>query len=364
MKPMTPKAKTVIIVGVIVLLTAGAAIVTIEKTLTKPEAYVKIMGKGQIEFFNNFNKSQVIETANMTIWTDGKSYRISIVSKGDETLTNDAVDMQAEYGSDGIDTFVLSDQFSPLHSTHKGFGGFAHAGRFPRSNTAPYFTPLVVPAVWLAYCSSDYFNISSNQTGLKVGNLLSMVWPDCVTNLVAYWTNSTLPHNITGWSRNWILLPRTSLIQPKVATELKQYPGGFKAWKFTADNLVIFENRQLPQQITLETFLPKSQDIVTNGDDVIQLRKATFVADSITVGKGPFDPLPAVTVPDLQVMDSRFTDIAANFLITSHATPQGWPIRGSKAFKQAEADAEKLAVNNHSLVQSELQKQTQAIIPP
>ena len=356
------KAKTAIVAGVGILLTAGTATIAI-KEMAPPAPFIRIVGKGQIELYNYFNKARVIETANMTIWTDGKSYRISVVSKGDGTLTNDADDMQAQYGSDGIDTFMLSDQTSFFHRTREGFGGFAYAGRFPNSRGAPKYIPLVVQAAWLAYCSSDYFNISGNQTGLKLGNELSLIWPDYVTNLVVYWPNSTVPQNITGWSRNWTLLPRTNSLQPKVAIELKQYPEGFKAWKFTVNDPIIVGNKQLPRQITLETCFPKWQATITNGDDVIPLRKATFVADSITVGSGTFDPLPPVTVPDLQVEDSRFRDIAGNYMVVSHATPKGWPTRGSKGFKQAAAEADKLATANPDLIQSQLDDE-QTIIPP
>jgi hypothetical protein len=66
----------------------------------------------------------------------------------------------------------------------------------------------------------------------------------------------------------------------------------------------------------------------------------------------------------LQIEDWRFKNIAGNFIIGSHAAPQGWPVRGSKAFKQAVAEANKLAAGeNHTLIQSELKKEAQ-IIPP
>ncbi len=161
--------KTPIVAGATALLMAGAATVSIDKFLTKSGPFVQIKGKGQIELYNSYyNKSRIVETANMTICSDGKSYRISIVSEGDGTLTNNADDMQAQYSSDGTDTFVLSDQVSPLHRTHEGFSGFAYVGRFPNETIFPQYTPLVVQAAWLAYCSDNYFNISSNQTGLKI----------------------------------------------------------------------------------------------------------------------------------------------------------------------------------------------------
>jgi hypothetical protein len=304
----------------------------------------------------------VVETGDLVILTDGKSYRISIVSEGHSGLTNDAYDLTADYGCDGIDTFVLSDQFSYFHRTHEGFGGFAYSGRLPAHEVD--VAPSVVQAAWLAYCSSDYFNISSNQTGLKLGTEFSMVWPDYVTNLVTYWPDSTLPQMITGWSRNWVIAPRTNSLQPRKAIELKQYPDGFKAWKFAASDPVVVGEMRVPRQVTLETFIPnKPPDTATTGDETEPLRKATFIAESITAGQGRFYPLPPVTVPDLQVMDWRFRDIAGNYVIESHATPKGWPTRGSKAFNQAAAKASQLAAGNRARIQSDLKK-AQAVTPP
>jgi hypothetical protein len=243
-------------------------------------------------------------------------------------------------------------------------GGFAYPGRLPVSDNVPE----VVKAAWLAYCSKDYFNDSSNQTGLKLFRQFSMVWPDFITNQVTYWPDSTLPQSITGWSRNWIVGDRTDSNQPKQAEELKQYPNGFKAWKFTVSDPVTVGNIQVPRQITYETYFPKFPDPPNTelaGDDTILLRKATFTVDSVEVGKGRFDPLPPVPVPDLQVEDNRFKDLVGNFIIGSHATSKGWPTRGSTAFKQASAEADKLAKGeNRAIIQADLKKEAQIIPPP
>jgi hypothetical protein len=173
-----------------------------------------------------------------------------------------------------------------------------------------------------------------------------------------------LPQSITGWSRNWIIGDRTNSNQPKQAVELEQYPNGFKAWQFTASDSIMVGSICVPRQVTLETFFPKPPNTATTGDDTELLRKATFIVDSVEIGKGRFNPLPPVTVPDLQVMDERFHDIAGNFVIGSHATPQGWPVRGSKGFKQAAAEANKIASVNRTLIQSELKKEMEIIPPP
>ena len=378
--------KTAIVVGVGILLAAGSAI-TVEKIILSPAPFVRIVGKAQVvlyttllsnpsgklstndekqvELYNQQRKtiSRVVETAQMIILTDGKRYRISIISQGGGTLTNDAYDIKAEYGSDGVDTFVLSDQFTLFHRTREGMGGCAYPGRFP--NGGANVVPPAVQAVWLAYCSSDFFNLSSNQTGLNFGNRLStMIWPDFVTNQVVYWPDSTLPQNITGWSRNWVILPRTNSLQAIQAVELKQYPDGFKAWKFTASDPVAVGNMRVPRQFTRESFFPKPPNTATTGDETEPLQKVTFIADSIELGKGRFDPLPSVSVPDLQVLDSRFEDIAASFVVASHATPKGWPVRGSEGFKQAVAEAVKLASGNPTFVKSELKKREVVVIPP
>jgi RNA polymerase sigma factor (sigma-70 family) len=355
------KAKTAIVVGAIVLLAAGTTTITVEKIIAPAAPFIRIEGKGQIELYDYYGKPRVVETGNLVILTDGKSYRMSIVSEGDGILTNNVYDMNADYGCDGIDTFMLSDQLSLFHRTHDGFGGFAYSGRFPNNEFIP---PSVVDAAWLAYCSKHYFNTPNHQTGFRLFGDFSMVWPDFITNQVTYWPDSTLPQSITGWSRNWIIGDRTNSNQPKQAMELKQYPNGFKAWKFTASDPVVVENIRVPRQITLETFFPKLSNTATMGDDTEPMRKATFIVNSIEVGKGRFDPLPPVTVPDLQVMDVRFEDIVGNFVIASHATPNGWPVRGSKGFKQAATEARKLMAKNHALIQSELKKEAQIIPPP
>jgi hypothetical protein len=248
-----------------------------------------------------------------------------------------------------------------LNPTPGILNGFAHAGRVPADE---HSTLSIVDPAWMAYCSSDFFNNSNHQTGLAIGQIFSsMIWPDYVTNLVTYWPNSTLPQSITGWSRNWVIEQRTNSLQPTKAFELKQYPHGFKTWKFTASDPITVGSIRVPRQLTLETFFPKPPDTATTGDDTMPLRKATFTMDSVEIGHGKFEPLPPVNVPDLQIYDHRFEDIAGNFVIASHATPKGWPVRGSKAFEQAAADARRLGAENHTMIEAEL-KTERTVNPP
>jgi len=219
-------------------------------------------------------------------------------------------------------------------------------------------------AVWLGYCSKDYFNRPSNQTGLQLATgTLSDAKNDFTTNLATCWPNSTLPQSVTGWSRNWWILNRTNSDQPIKVVKLSQYPNGYKRWQFTASDPVQVGGLSVPQQLTLEAFFPKPPGEPTNGDDTLPLRRVTFTADSIKVISGGFNPFPAVPVPDLEVMDERFQDVASPYVITSHATPKGWPVRGSDAFKKAAAHAADLAAQNPALIAAQKAK-TVVIVPP
>jgi RNA polymerase sigma factor (sigma-70 family) len=332
------KVKTTIVISLSIILVSGTAAITAKRIFAPSTPFLRITGKGQVELYTK--PPRIIANADFTILTDGKSYRISIVSKGEGKFENDAYDIQAEYASDGVDLFVLSDQISPFHRTHEGRGGFAYPGRVLGNGN---FVPLVAQAVWMAYCSRDYYNDSNHQTGFVLEDGFSMVRPDYVTNVVNYWPNSTLPRAITGWSRNQIALPRTDSRQPVQFVELNQYPKGFKAWKFTASNPTNTENMNVPLEVTLETFFPKPPDTATTGDETEPLRKATFIVNEIEIGRGKFNPLPPVSVPDLKVIDWRFKDIAGNYVIDSHASPKGWPTRGSKSFEEATVNATKIA---------------------
>jgi len=102
----------------------------------------------------------------------------------------------------------------------------------------------------------------------------------------------------------------------------------------------------------------------TTGEQTRLLRRATFTADAITVVMGRLDPLPPVPTPDLPVFDWRFKDVSCNYVITSHATPSGWPTRGSQAFKAAAKQAAQLAQQNQRFIASEKAKEPKLIPPP
>ncbi len=359
------KAKTAVVSGVVVLLAAGTTTVAVKRMITSPAPFVRIVGDAQVLLYTK--QPEVVGRAKLVILTDGKSYRIS--NDSEEVSSQKALkktpgerwayDVKEEYGCDGTDLFLVSDRPSPLNRTNDGLSGFAFPGRFPGDDASP-----MVQAGWLAYCSSDYFKTSSHQTGLQLAvGFTAMTLPDYITNQVTYWPDSNLPKTITGWSRNLEVLPRTNSLQPIETIELKQYPSGYESWKFTASDPVAVGNMKLPRQFTLESFYPKFSDAPLSGDETEPLRKLTFVAQSIEVVKDRFDPFPPVTVPDLQVVDWRFKDISWNYVIVSHATPDGWPTRGSDGFKQASAEANQLASQNHAFIQSEREK-AQVAAPP
>jgi len=357
------KAKTAIVVGAGVLLASGTTIIAINKLMTPSAPFVRIVGEGQIELNYGDGTKRVVAQANLVIVTDGKSYRITSDSTDfsphkipGEHYGYDAKD---DYGYDGTDIFLVSDRPSLFNRTNNALSGFAFSGRFPGDEASP-----IVQAAWLAYCSGNYFGLSNHQTGLDLAlGFTAMTLPDYITNQVTYWPDSTLPQIITGWSRNLEVLDRTNSLQPIETVELKQYPDGYKSWKFTASDPVAVANMKIPRQFTLESFYPIFTNAPQSGDETELLRKLTFVAGSIEAGKGRFNPFPPVTVPDLQVLDWRFKDIAGNFVIASHATPNGWPVRGSKGFKQAAATANKLAASNRAFIEGE-RKKTQAATPP
>jgi RNA polymerase sigma factor (sigma-70 family) len=359
------KAKTAIVAGAVILLAAGTTTLTIEKLIAPAPTYLKIEAKGQIELFNQ--PPQIVETANLEILTDGKSYRISIVSKGSGTLKNDTYDMNGDFVSDGMDFFELTDQLSYYNRTHDGLSGYATIGNFP-SGFSLGFVPLTVQAAWLAFCSKDYFTLATNQTGLDLWSWHSLIWRGYVTNQVTYWTNSTFPQSIIGWSRNEIIF-RTNSLQPMIPFEVEQYPNGFKALQFTASDSIETNGWQVPRQIILETYFPKSSEeidkskTVLDGNDVEPAGEATLTVDLIEVIKGKLNPMPTVT-SDVKIEDDRFNNISGRFMITSHATPEGWPVRGSKAYKAALADAKKLAAKNPAIIRRDLKQETQILPPP
>jgi hypothetical protein len=300
-------------------------------------APIKITGEGQIVLINSETSAEdVFETANLTIIVDGPLYRISC----DTVMGNVG---KEEFGSDGIDSFSVNSLITPWNRDGKGLTGHASSGRFPQ-DCSP-----IIQAAWLGYCSKDYFDKTNHTIGLALRKvILSMSPPEYVTNLITYRAESTLPLTITGWGRNRIFYTGN----PQVY-DLDQYPRGYKAWEFAASDDVIIENERVPQRITLEGFLPKTENTNTMaGEEVRPVRKIIFIAHSIERMTNNFNPLPSLNVPDLTIIDSRFTN-AGKYTVVSHADPtNGWPVRTSVnnpsiGYKNAEAEARQIALDNN-----------------
>ncbi|HTB84842.1 MAG TPA: sigma-70 family RNA polymerase sigma factor [Candidatus Sulfotelmatobacter sp.] len=332
------KVKIALAVGVALLL-VPAALTTATLLSTHPvNPFLRITGTAQIELLPG--SPEIVQTARYTILTDGKSYRITMDSKGSGNLENDFYDRRADYASDGTDVFVLSDQ--PYH--RKLASGQMSAFAYPGRDLPD--VPLTAKAIWLAYCSRDYFEDPKHHTGFKLEDDFRMVWPPAVTNLVSYQAGSSMPELITGWSRGVIASDRTDSRQPIRLVKLTQYPNGFKAMTFSAKNFTNIDGMTLPLRLELDTFFPKSPKTATTGEETLPLRKATFVAESVEVMKGPLDLMPVTPTPDQPIEDWRFKDIAGNYIVESHATGNSWPVRGSAEFNNALAQAKKLAAAN------------------
>lgn len=299
---------------------------------------VEIIGEARVSLMNSQNnfEEDVFETANLTIIVDGPLYRISCDS------IQGKVEAKEEVGSDGIDTFMVNDSITPWNLNGKGVTGYAYVGRFPHDCNA------VIQAVWLGYCARDFFSTAGNATGLPLTKItLSMSPPEDVTNIVTYFPGSTLPSSIVGWGGNRVYF--TGIDKPY---DLELYTNGYKAWEFSAGDVETNANGYFPRTVTLEGFLPwiTEKTNVSGGDDVEPLRKVTFVAHSIRVLDGQFDPCPPVTVAQLSIIDTRFP-ISGKYIVVSHADPvNGWPVRSgttpSAGYQLAEEQAERIARDN------------------
>jgi hypothetical protein len=270
----------------------------------------------------------------LVVVADGAKYRISIKSTmGAEAAKIGAEGGAEEYGSDGVDTFLVTDRSTAL-SSEAHVSGIIYSGRFPT------YSSILAQTAWLGYCSDGYFEDPTTHTNLCLSEVLAWTPPDGVTNLVAYWPNSMSPREITGWSKNWVTLPGM-----EQAAELKQYPSGFKAWKFTASDDVSVGKVRLPHKLQLEGFVPRPPKDATSGDETTLIRSVTFVADSMEVETNGFDPLPPVPVANMPVNDKRFVKETSRLLLVAHVSPSGgWPTRTTEQFKRLAQQAHEMGV--------------------
>ena len=307
---------------------------------------VKIVGEAQFTFINSQKEytEDVIETSDLVIIEDGSKYDILCDTKTGANVGKE------EVGSDGVDNFMINGGITPWNISGKGHTGFASSGRFPKDCRPE------IQAVWLAYCSKDYFSKSNNSTGFPLHKfILSMSPPEYVTNFVTYWPYSTLPKMVMGWGRKRVFFNGIS-----EGFDADQYPNGYKAWEYLGTDDIAVGKERFPKRISLQGFLPWTTEKtnVTSGEDVQPLRKVTFIAHSIEAIDSDSDLLPTVNVADLSIIDSRFTN-AGKYIVVSHADPtNGWPVRTdaanpSLAYKKAEIDANQIALDNGLVRQTE-----------
>lgn len=298
---------------------------------------VRIVGEAQMELFNSISRSsRVVETASLVIVIDGSKFRITSKSVGGFNTADD-------FGYDGKDLFLISNQRTPFNRDGKSVTGFAYSDSFP-IDCSP-----TVQAVWLGFCSEGYFQNPSNHVGLPLSPLiLPMTPPEFVTNIIKYAGDSGVPENIIGWSRPWIKL---SPVEPPV--EYSWYNGGFKVWEFSGSNFVTTGGRKLPRLLTLTAFVPDANNLTNAhyGEDVIPLRKVTFIADSVAVDNQPLNPLPPSPVPNLTIIDNRFTNMTGRFLLVSHLASSAWPTRSSSGINDTLAKAREIALQNQTYEQ-------------
>jgi hypothetical protein len=301
-------------------------------------APVRIVGEAQQELINSITHSADVNvTASLEIIVDGAKFRISSKSIGDHRSSMD------EFGSDGTDVFLVSDRGSYFNRDGKGASGFAYPGRFP-IDCAP-----IIQAVWLGYCSDGYFQDASNETGLDLSTLIiPMTPPTFITNLVTYWSNSSLPSGIEGWSRNLVIPHWKKPSNTDPPAVYGWYTNGITVWTFLAEDSVSVESSVFPRRLTLEGDIPKGTFVVIprSKADTTPIRRVTFIAHSIEPYKEAFNPFPPTGVADFPIEDMRFTNVTGQFLLVSHVYSNNWPTRTSPQIASTMAAAHELAVGN------------------
>jgi hypothetical protein len=291
---------------------------------------IQIIGEAQLQLINTVASTEdVVDTANFEIIVDGPRYRISCDYMGVQKLHYDVF-------SDGTDTFVINDHPSNINNGPKGPTAHAFAGRFPR------MCPADIQAVWLGYCSSDFFNESTNDTNLAFSTeIIPWTLPEYVTNLIIYRSNTTLPQSIKGWSRNLVKLNDTA--SPE---RLGFYPNGFKVWRFESDTNSTDSIGGLPTNIELDAFIPKPKETATDGENTQPIRRIYFIAHSIRSYTNDFTPFPNLNIPHFKILDRRFEAVAGNHLVISeYSVSNGWPIGGSKGYENANTQAHQIVLD-------------------
>lgn len=309
-------------------------------TLSKA-ALLRIDGTAQYDLINYLDGSKrPVAIAELTILVDGPRYTISTKPmSGGATVPTGFEGRAEEYGCDGIDTFLVTDR-TTIANRGKGPCGIIFPGRFPNKCSA------LVQTAWLGYCSDGYFKDQAHSTNLDLSYMLPWVSAKNVTNLVEYWPNSQLPKMITGWSGSLVKVHGREDV-------LKQYPNGFKDWRFTAeDETQVSEGVSVPRRLVLEGFVPRPPKDATTGEETAIIRRITFLATSVKA-ETSFVPLPVIPIQDMPVLDKRFqAQIGSDVQITHVSPTNGWPTHASSAYKELAGEAAELQrYNMHNIPQ-------------
>ncbi len=69
------KMQTAIVIGTTIIFAVGASAIVVDKMITPSTSFIRITGHGQIELYTV--PPRIVETAQMVILTDGKSYHMT-----------------------------------------------------------------------------------------------------------------------------------------------------------------------------------------------------------------------------------------------------------------------------------------------
>jgi hypothetical protein len=252
--------------------------------------------------------------------------------------------LSEEMGSDGNDFFLVSSRVSPFNLDGKGQSAFAYPGRFPQS-TSP-----IVQCVWLAYCSSGFFQNSSNCVDLPLSKIMTGVAPQPLTTNIAHFADkSLLPQSIDGWTGH--------LMETEVDGKLADYywyKDGFIVYHYEGAKNMDLNNISLPQEATLDSYFPKvpprrDPSTFLEPTNSKAMRTVHFYARSIKPFGEEFSPFPHASVGQ-RIIDERFKNLIGKFYVTSFVGSNGWPSRQTVEYQHGLNQARQIAIDNGLLI--------------
>lgn len=299
---------------------------------------VEIVGDADLELVNSITLSRdVVETASLRIIVDGNTYKISCELMGDKNLSE-------EMGSDGNDFFLVSSRISPFNMDGKGHSAFAYPGRFPQISSP------IIQCVWMAYCSSGFFQNVSNCVDLPISKIMTGIASGTLTtNIARFVGDSLLPQSINAWTGH--------LMETEVNGTLADYywyKNGFIVYHYEGTNYTVLNNISFPQEAELDSYFPKvppKRDTSTLLEPTNSkvMRIVHFHARSIKPFSGEFSLLPNATVGQ-PIIDERFKYLTEKFYVTSFVGSNGWPCKGTVGYQDSVNKARQIAIDNGFLI--------------